>query len=599
MIQDFSLLFPQPATLKLDRSAARTDYSALLAVIPATVAQVIPSPSVSYRQDDSLSGQGFVIRVAASGIEIAMADEPGRLYAHQCLAQLIELCHGQVPSLIVGDQPAFAKRGIIVDISRDKVPTMATLFQLVDFWSALRINQLQLYTEHTFAYPQHQAVWQDYSPMTAEEIRTLDRYCRERGIALIPNQATFGHMEKWLCHPQYRHLAEQTTGFYDQRGDFRPESFGLNPLSDSVTEFIAGLLDALLPNFSSDTLNLNFDETMDLGAGASQQACEQQGKGQVYLNYLKTVLNLAHARGKSCQIFSDMLFQYPDILPHLPGDLELLNWGYEEDHPYDDEHRQLAEFGYPFQVVVSTNTFASVTGRGQAVRVHMRRAAESALKYGACGYQISEWGDMGHAQQHFTSLPGYVFGAAMAWDPQRHASVDAGRLVCAHFGGAYAQALPLIDRLQDAYLTSGVTTPNCAFYGPFVFDQRSGRHIRRAEIASAEQIAAAMDDLSSLKADIAGLPASALQAELLWTADCMLLASQIALSYANAGHCDLTALPRQDKARILDKLAPVEEAYADLWLQHYRPGGLKQSASRLGYLRELCQVELEPEVTER
>ncbi|MEI8593350.1 family 20 glycosylhydrolase [Photobacterium sp. Hal280] len=588
MTPDLSLLFPQPATLELDCSAAPANYRALLPLIPVKLAQVIPSPSVSYRQDDSLPGQGFVLRVSASGIEISMADEPGRLYAHQCLAQIIKLCHGQVPSLTIGDQPAFAKRGIILDISRDKVPTMATLFQLVDFWSALRINQLQLYTEHTFAYPQHPSVWQDYSPMTAEEIRTLDRYCKARGIELIPNQATFGHMEKWLCHPHYQHLAEQTTGFYDHRGDFRPESFGLNPVSDSVTDFVADLLDTLLPNFTSDTLNLNFDETMDLGAGASQQACEQLGKGQVYLNYLKTVLDLAHARGKSCQIFSDMLFQYPDILPHLPVDLELLNWGYEADHPYDDEHRQLAEFGYPFQVVVSTNTFASVAGRGQAARVHMRRAAESALKYGACGYQISEWGDMGHAQQFFTALPGYMFGAAMAWDPQRHQKINASWFIGAHFGEDYVQAMPLIDRLQDAYLTSGVSTPNCAFYGPFVFDQRSGRHIRRAGIASAGQIAAAMDDLSGLKADIAGLPASALQAELFWTLDCMLLASQIALSYASAGHRDINALPPQDKARILEQLAPVEEAYADLWLQHYRPGGLRQSASRLGYLRGLC-----------
>ena len=37
----------------------------------------------------------------------------------------------------------------MLDISRDKVPTMATLFHLIDRLAGWKINQLQLYIEHT------------------------------------------------------------------------------------------------------------------------------------------------------------------------------------------------------------------------------------------------------------------------------------------------------------------------------------------------------------------------------------------------------------------------------------------------------------------
>ena len=67
----------------------------------------------------------------------------------------------------------------MLDISSDKVPTMGTLKQLVEILEKFNYNQLQLYTEHTFAYSKHEAVWKDASPMTAqEEIGRAS--CRER-----------------------------------------------------------------------------------------------------------------------------------------------------------------------------------------------------------------------------------------------------------------------------------------------------------------------------------------------------------------------------------------------------------------------------------
>ena len=64
----------------------------------------------------------------------------------------------------------FEHRAYMLDISRDRVPTMKTLREIVDLLERCRYNQLQLYTEHTFAYREHSVVWEDADPMTAAEI---------------------------------------------------------------------------------------------------------------------------------------------------------------------------------------------------------------------------------------------------------------------------------------------------------------------------------------------------------------------------------------------------------------------------------------------
>src|SRR2546428_658255 len=79
---------------------------------------------------------------------------------------------GRIPCVDIVDWPDFPVRGAMLDISRDKVPRMKTLYRLVDWLASLKINQLQLYTEHTFAYSKHRVVWKDASPMTPQEIRS-------------------------------------------------------------------------------------------------------------------------------------------------------------------------------------------------------------------------------------------------------------------------------------------------------------------------------------------------------------------------------------------------------------------------------------------
>jgi len=252
--------------------------------------------------------QGYKLIIDDS-ITIIGNNSAGLFYGLQTLRQLLRQFGLNIPKLVIEDYPDFLHRGIMIDISRDRVPKMETLEYIIDKLSELKINQLQLYMEHTFAYTNHKElqlymehtfaytnhkeVWEDYSPLTHDEIVYLDNYCKERFIELVPNQNTFGHMSKWLVHEKYRHLAEAPNGYTTPWGTKYDYPFSLSPAVPESINLVEELLDELLPLFDSDQVNIGCDETFDLGVGKSQELCEKYGKGKVYFDFLMKIYSIA------------------------------------------------------------------------------------------------------------------------------------------------------------------------------------------------------------------------------------------------------------------------------------------------------------------
>ena len=167
----------------------------------------------------------------------------------------------------------------MLDISRCKVPKMEELFRLIDLLALIGYNELQLYIEHTFRFQDHETVWKDASPISAEEIQQIDSYCMDRFIELVPNLNSFGHFERWLCHPAYKHMAECPDGF-EREEPYMKRDHGttLKPNQESL-DFIDSLYAEYLPNFRSKSFNVGLDEPWELGQGWSKQEVEKPVKG--------------------------------------------------------------------------------------------------------------------------------------------------------------------------------------------------------------------------------------------------------------------------------------------------------------------------------
>jgi hexosaminidase len=359
--------------------------------------------------------QDYRIALTTGCIRVEASTAVGFQYAGTTLGHVMRANPETLPGLVIEDSPVFAKRGVMLDISRNKVPTMASLFELVDRLASWKINHFQLYTEHTFAYAKHAAVWHDASPMTAREIQALDEYCRMLNIELAANQNSFGHLQRWLKHPDYRHLAESPDGYTTPWGEKRDGPFSLNPLDPKSLQFLSGLYEELLPNFTSTLFNVGCDETFDLGQGASKEACETLGKGRVYVNFLNEIKKLVEKNGRTMMFWGDIILNHPELIPELQKDAIALVWGYEADHPFVDQCRAFAQSGMPFWVCPGTSTWNSITGRFDNARTNIDTAAKAGRDHGAAGFMVTEWGDNGHWQTLPFSTIALATGAAAAW----------------------------------------------------------------------------------------------------------------------------------------------------------------------------------------
>ncbi|MEM7792476.1 MAG: beta-N-acetylhexosaminidase, partial [Verrucomicrobiota bacterium] len=312
--------------------------------------------------------------------------------------------------------PLFERRGLMLDISRNRVPTMGMLKWLIDRLADLRYNELQLYTEHTFAYSEHRAVWQNASPMSASEIRDLDRYCSERGIELVPNQNSFGHMERWLKHKQYKALAESPDGFEHPIAGWRGSGSTLYPSPESAA-FIDALYGELLSNFSSRFLHIGGDEPWELGKGRSLAAVQAKGKHRVYLDFLKKLFGITQKYGRYPQFWADVILERPDLVPELPKGACPIIWGYEADSPFEKNCRIVSKAGFKdnFYVAPGAGNWNSFSGRLDVARANIALAAEAGSAHRASGFLLTAWGDNGHLQPWPTLYPALILGALATW----------------------------------------------------------------------------------------------------------------------------------------------------------------------------------------
>jgi hexosaminidase len=540
--------------------------------------------TLQIEQPVDLKDQGYRLSISPSEITITASSPPGIFYGVCTFIQLLEQCGSFLPCLQIEDWPDFPARGVMVDISRDKVPTMETLRSLIDLLASWKINQVQLYTEHTFAYSKHPKIWANASPVTGAEIKELDNYCRERYIQLVPNQNSFGHMRRWLVHPEYSHLAEINDRFEAPWG-YEQGPFSLCPVDPESLSFISSLFDEILPFFSSSIVNVGCDETFDLGQGRSREACFQHGTGKVYLDYLMNIYQDVKNRSLTMQFWGDIILRYPELISQLPKDLIALDWGYEANHPFDANGAQFSASGIPFYVCPGTSSWCSLAGRTENTLLNLKNAAENGLKFGAVGYLITDWGDNGHWQSLPVSYLGFLAGAAYAWGLEANQDLDiAAALDQVAFRDRAGVMGKVAFELGNIYQTTGLTPINSSVL--FTILQRPlSVLVTRDYLPSIpfKNVLEAIDSAAALlfKANMDRVDQDIILKEFELTVQILRHACHRGMLAVNmATRTNQYSSPLLSLEELNRDLRRFIEAYQRVWLQRNRPGGLSDSVAR-------------------
>ena len=356
---------------------------------------------------ESAAAEGYHLALAAGHVWLVASSEAGLFYAAQTLGQLLRIHGRRLPALTIDDRPALPNRGLMLDISRGRVPTLETLYRLADTLAAYKYNQLQLYTEHTFEFPSHPLIGQGTGSLKADDILHLDQHCRARHVELVPNLQSFGHLRSMLSLAEYAHLDE--VGWRWSIAPAREETYAL----------FEQLYADLLPAFTSRRFNIDCDETWDLARGQSRDLAQQLGGAQwVYLRHILRLRELAAKHGRRIMLWADIVNEHAEVLPWLPEDVVLLDWAYESADQYPTT-AVLGRSGREFWVCPGTSTWNTLFPRLDNALDNIRDFTREGIAAGASGMLLTDWGDYGHYQSLSLSWYPYLFGAATAWTGAR------------------------------------------------------------------------------------------------------------------------------------------------------------------------------------
>jgi len=539
--------------------------------------------------------QGYELEIAADKISITAHDEAGVFYAEQTLKQIASQCRKKAMCLVVTDYPDFAVRGVMMDISRDKVPTMETLESFIDMLASWKINHFQLYTEHTFAYKNHYEVWKDASPMTAEQIQQLDKFCKERFIDLVPNQNSFGHMERWLKHEKYRYLAEAPEDVNTKYGTRKQNS--LYPAEPNSIKLISELYDELLPNFTSRYFNVGCDETFELGQGRSKELCEKVGMEQVYLDFLLKIHQQVKKHDRIMMFWADMIQQHPNIVKQIPEDAVLMIWAYEANTPKEEYCRTVAETGHKFFVCPGTSAWLSIAGRTDNAKANILTAAERGLKYKAEGLLNTDWGDRGDWEPIIAGYTGFAYGAAVSWSLENNKDIELpavlSKFAFEDDAGAVGQ---IMYDMGNAYKKTGVEIGNSSVMARLMLvpdwdiDKNTKNKLTVENLQATKNyidwLTAKLPDAKIAKPD-----AEIVKQEIMLMADMLKHGCDLGIARLDAKDKTIANIPKQTREKLAADIKKIMTTYRQVWLMRNRTGGLEDSIGRMQKLLDLYQQQ--------
>jgi hypothetical protein len=536
-----------------------------------------PGGAPSVHDAPELGPSAYRLELNSDGVGLLAGDDAGRRHG---LATLARFGPAPWPAATIDDAPAHGVRGVMLDISRDRVPDTNHLQQLLAGVADLQGNHVQLYVEHTLAYAGHDPVWRDADALGLGEFAHLRQQAARLGIELAPCQNGLGHWERWLRHEAYAAFGEMPdVAARIAAGDESP--YSLRPTDPAVLALLHELYGQLYDACpGGGVVNLGCDETADIGRGASAAAVAQRGLGPLWADHVRALAAQARARGFRPAVWADMALEYPSALEAVDHDTLLLAWWYEADGrgaPWlaasggapgtCDNHfrvwgQQYAARGQSWWACPGTAAWRGFTGRSTA----RSGSIAAACTAGAAGVLITEWGDCGHRHTWPLAWYGLTEGLGRAWNPE--AAPDPAAIGAAAFGSpALGQWLDALGRCEDG-LFVGATHPRRG--GPLINNNPHflGLHYAPAswlpDDSDWAELAQRLEHLGRSRPAVA---------DALIGAECdhAVASAQAAVAVTRA----LRGHHRHDDAR--QQLHAVAREQARLWERRSRHGGLADS----------------------
>ncbi len=234
----------------------------------------------------------------------------------------------------------------MLDTSRNAVPTLKTVFELLDYMALMGYGMAMLYTEDTVELKNRPYFGYMRGRYSLEDLKAVDDYAYEYGIEVIPCLECYGHMEKYLVWPEAAPIKDTERVLLARE--------------DATFEFLEELISTVSGCFRSKRIHIGMDEAFSMGTGTFLERHHYVDRFTIFTEYMKRLMEIINKYGLVPMMWSDMYFRNgdpnrkyyeketvvpPEVAAEIPEEVELVFWHYGEK-PYCDDymlkkHREL------------------------------------------------------------------------------------------------------------------------------------------------------------------------------------------------------------------------------------------------------------------
>ncbi|MGB8014047.1 MAG: family 20 glycosylhydrolase [Terriglobales bacterium] len=296
--------------------------------------------------------ESYTLEITSSGASLSAPNALGALHGLQTFLQLIEPTPAgfAVPVLTIQDQPRFAWRGLLIDVSRHFIP-IEVLKRNLDGMAAVKMNVLHWHLSddegfrvESKRFSKLHEVGSGGQYYTRAEIRDLVAYARDRGIRVVPEFDMPGHSRSWMAgYPQLG----SGPGPY-RAGRIASADAAMDPTRDETYKFLDRFIAEMADLFPDAYFHIGGDEVNNKPWDSNpkiQEFIRAHGMKnnrdlQAYFN--QRLQKIVNKHGK-------IMIGWDEVLhPDLPNTVVVESWRGQDSlaDAAKQGHRGLLSYGY-------------------------------------------------------------------------------------------------------------------------------------------------------------------------------------------------------------------------------------------------------------
>ncbi len=315
-----------------------------------------PWDDLSVGLNEDLGPTEYALSITPSGANLTAGSEAALADGRNTFAQIVTGASGSVPCVTISDRPAYAWRGMMIDVSRHFFE-ISELERMIDAMALHRLNVLHLHLTddqgwrvEIKGYPKLTEVgaWRDRTLVghmgdddsqsrgdrvfdqerhggfyTQDELRSLVEYASNRGVMIVPEIDLPGHMQAAVAaYPQLGNQPENPVRVREVWGI----SDHVLGVSDEVFTFLRDVLTQVADIFPAPFVHIGGDECPRAQWERSREVRTRMNEwgltrfSEVQGKFTAFAMEVLREKGKRVIAWDEVLEST------VPDDLVVMNW---------------------------------------------------------------------------------------------------------------------------------------------------------------------------------------------------------------------------------------------------------------------------------